>query len=134
MKTKALQYLPLLAACAGCATTTDIAGTYSPSCVAFEGNTIELTDSRFTWDKFTDEVTVDDEGNAVDPFPGFPVRGTYEREDDVLRLTTDVGELAAELYLVHRPEQVYLLTEAEFNAWQKQGTVPECALLLGAGE
>lgn len=134
MKTKALQFFPLMAACAGCATDANIAGTYTPSCVAFEGNTIELTDGRFTWDKFTDEVTVDDTGSEIDPFPGFPVRGTYARQDDVLRLTTDVGELAALLYLVHRPGQVYLLTEAEFEAWQKDGTVPDCALLLGAGE
>lgn len=134
MKTKALQIFPLMAACTGCATDANIAGTYTPSCVAFEGNTIELTDSRFTWDKFTDEVTVDDTGIEIDPFPGFPVRGTYARQDDVLRLTTDVGELAAELYLVQRPGQVYLLTEAEFEAWQKDGAVPDCALLLGAGE
>jgi hypothetical protein len=35
---------------------------------------------------------------------------------------------------VQRPEQVYLLTDAEFDAWQSNGTVPKCALLLGAGE
>ena len=65
---------------------------------------------------------------------GFPVRGSYSIEDDVLRLTTDVGELAGELYLVRRPGQIYLLTEAEFGAWQKDGAVPDCALLLGAGD
>jgi hypothetical protein len=77
---------------------------------------------------------VDKAGNTVDPFPGFPVRGTYTVEDDVVSLVTNVGELAAQLYLVHRPEQVYLLTKAEFDAWQSSGTVPDCALLLGAGE
>jgi hypothetical protein len=55
-------------------------------------------------------------------------------EDDVVSLVTDVGDLAAELYLVRRPGQVYLLTDAEFDAWQQDGTVPDCALLLGAGE
>ena len=134
MKTKALLYLPFLATCAGCATDADIAGMYAPSCVAFEGNTIELTDQRFTWDKFTDEVTVNDAGNTVDPFPGFPVRGTYTTDNDVLHLTTDVGELAAVLHLVRRPGQIYLLTDAEFEAWQEGGAVPNCALLLDAGE
>ena len=134
MKNRVLLFVPFLAACAGCATDADVAGMYVPSCVAFEGNTIELTDQRFTWDKFTDEVTVDAEGNKLDPFPGFPVRGTYTIEDDELRLTTDVGELAAVLHLVRRPGQVYLLTDAEFDAWQKGGAVPNCALLLGAGE
>jgi hypothetical protein len=134
MKTQALLFIPFLAACAGCATDAEVAGMFAPSCVAFEGSTIELTDQRFTWDKFTDEVTVDAAGNKVDPFPGFPVRGTYTTENDVLHLTTDVGDLAAVLHLVRRPGQVYLLTGTEFEAWQKGGTVPNCALLLGAGE
>lgn len=134
MNTKALLLFSTLGVCSGCATGPDVTGTYSPSCVAFEGNTIELSDSRFTWDKFTDEVTVDDAGNEVDPFPGFPVRGTYTVEGDVVSLTTDVGELAAELHLVRRPGQVYLLTTREFEAWQRDGAVPNCALLLGAGE
>ena len=135
MTMKALLSLPFLAACSGCVTSAaDVAGTYAPSCVAFEGSTIELSDGRFTWNKFTDEVTVDDAGNEIDPFPGFPVRGTYVVNSDVLRLTTDIGELAAALHLVHRPGQVYLLTDTEFEAWQKGGTVPNCALLLGAGE
>ena len=124
----------LLAVAAGCAADTNIAGTYVPSCVAYEGNTIELSEGRFTWDKFTDEVTVDEDGNELDPFPGFPVRGTYVVEDDVVRLTTDVGELAGEMHLVHRPDQVYLLTGEEFESWKQDGTVPNCALLLGAGE
>lgn len=124
----------LLAVAAGCAADTNIAGAYVPSCVAYEGNTIELSEGRFTWDKFTDEVTVDEDGNELDPFPGFPVRGTYVVEDDVVRLTTDVGELAGEMHLVHRPDQVYLLTGEEFESWKQDGTVPNCALLLGAGE
>jgi hypothetical protein len=134
MKTKVAIILASLACTAACATNDNVAGTYAPSCVAFEGDTIELADDRFTWDKFTDEVSVDKAGNEVDPFPGFPVRGTYTVEDDVVSLVTNVGELAAELYLVHRPGQVYLLTKAEFDAWQSSGTVPDCALLLGAGE
>lgn len=134
MKLKELALPCLLAVAAGCAADTNIAGKYTPSCVAFEGNTIELSESRFTWDKFTDEVTVDDDGNKVDPFPGFPVRGTYVVEDDVVRLVTDVGELAGEMHLVERPGQVYLLNGEEFGAWQRDGTVPKCALLLATAE
>jgi hypothetical protein len=134
MKFKEPALLLLFAVAAGCAADTNIAGTYAPSCVAFEGSTIELADSRFTWDKFTDEVTVDAAGNKIDPFPGFPVRGTYIVEDDVVRLTTDVGELAGEMHLVRRPGQVYLLTGEEFGSWQRDGAVPTCALLLGSGE
>ena len=134
MKTHALFLYASLSLCAGCATDSEFVGTYAPSCVAFEGNTIVLSGNTFTWDKFTDEVTVDDAGNKVDPFPGFPVRGTYSVEDDVVSLTTDVGDLAAELHLVRRPGQLYLLTADEFEAWQQDGTVPNCALLQGAGD
>jgi len=134
MKTTVPVLLTSLAWVAGCATEAGVTGTYAPSCVAFEGSTIELTDNRFTWDKFTDAVTVDDDGNTIDPFPGFPVRGVYTVEDDVVSLVTDVGELAAEMHVVRRPDQVYLLTEAEYRAWQQDGTVPDCALLLDAGE
>jgi hypothetical protein len=134
MKARESALIFSLAVAAGCAADTNIAGTYTPSCVAFEGNTIELSDSRFTWDKFTDEVRIDEDGNEIDPFPGFPVRGSYVVEDDVVRLTTDVGELAGEMHLVRRPGQVYLLTAAEFSAWERDGAVPACALLLGSGE
>ncbi len=134
MKLKETVLLCSLAVAAGCAVDTNIAGLYTPSCAAFEGNTIELSENRFTWDKFTDEVTVDDDGNKIDPFPGFPVRGTYVVEGDIVRLTTDVGELAGEMHLVRRPDQVYLLTREEFEAWQQNGAVPNCALLLRDGE
>lgn len=134
MNTRAWFLFASLSAATGCATDSDFNGTYTPSCVAYEGNTIVLSDGAFTWDKFTDEVMVDEDGNRLDLFPGFPVRGTYSIADDVVSLTTSVGELAAELYLVRRPGQVYLLTADEFAAWQQQGTVPNCALLLGAGE
>jgi hypothetical protein len=134
MKLKAPVLVCSFAFAAGCAADVNITGSYTPSCAAFEGNTIELAEDRFTWDKFTDEVTVDADGNKIDPFPGFPVRGTYVVEDDVVRLTTDVGELAGEMHLVRRPDQVYLLTGEEFDSWQRDGTVPTCALLLGSGE
>jgi hypothetical protein len=103
MNSKTLALLCSLAVAAGCAADTNIAGTYEPSCIAFEG-------------------------------PGFPVRGTYVVEDDVVRLVTDVGELAGEMHLVRRPDQVYLLTGAEFESWQRDKAVPTCALLLGPGE
>jgi hypothetical protein len=38
------------------------------------------------------------------------------------------------MHLVRRPDQVYLLTGAEFESWQRDKAVPTCALLLGPGE
>ena len=115
-----------LAACAS------ITGTYTPACIAYEGNTIELSDGRFVWDKFTDEVSVDDAGNVIDPFPGFPVQGSYSIDEDVVRLSTDVGELMAEMYLVRNSGRVHLLTADQFEAWRKDRELDECALTLGA--
>jgi hypothetical protein len=43
-------------------------------------------------------------------------------------------ELAGEMHLVERPGQVYLLNGEEFGAWQRDGTVPKCALLLATAE
>lgn len=134
MKPEQAALLFLLAVTSACAGQADVTGTYLPSCVAFAGNRIELSGGAFTWDKFTDEVRVDDAGSVVDPFPGYPLRGTYAIDNDVVRLTTDAGELAGEMHLVRRPGQVYLLTAAEFDAWERNGSVPECALLHGSGE
>jgi hypothetical protein len=134
MKLKRPAFFCLLAIAAACANNAEITGTYLPSCVSFAGNSIELGEGRFTWDKFTDEVRVDDSGNVVEPFPAFPKRGSYAFDGDMLRLTTDAGELAGEMHVVRRPGQVYLLTAAEFDAWERDGTVPACALLLRTGD
>ncbi len=134
MKLQRRALLFLLAVTAGCANQADISGTYLPSCVAFAGNRIELSAGRFAWDKFTDEVRVDDSGNVVEPFPGFPLHGTYAIDGDALLLTTDAGAPAGEMHLVRRPGQVYLLTAIEFDAWDRYGAVPDCALLRRSGE
>ena len=42
MNARQLAFLCSLAIAAGCAADTNIVGTYTPSCIAFEGNTIEL--------------------------------------------------------------------------------------------
>ena len=132
MRQKLFGVVILAIASAGCASSANIAGTYGPACVAFAGNTIELSDGRFVWDKFTDEVKVDDAGNVIDPFPGFPVKGSYTIDDDVVRLSTDVGELMAEMHLVRNSGRVYLLTSEEFEVWRNDRELYECALALGA--
>ena len=52
-------------------------GTYSPDCIAYAGSNISLSDGQFVWEKFTDEVVVDDDGKIINQFPGFPMRGSY---------------------------------------------------------
>jgi hypothetical protein len=53
-------------------------GTYSPGCIAYVGSNITLSDGQFVWEKFTDEVVVNDDGEIVDQFPGYPLRGVKQ--------------------------------------------------------
>jgi hypothetical protein len=116
-----------LALCA-CAS---IEGRYGPACPSFAGNTIELTDGRFEWDKFTDQVRVDDAGKVVDAFPDYPLRGSYRIDGSRLLLTADGGKMLPVLHLVRTAGRSYLYTEAEYAAWDKDGSQARCALVLG---
>ena len=55
-------------------------GRYSPDCIAFAGDTIELADGRFEWDKFTDQVRMDDNGKVT--IDNRPVH-TYTLSNDI---------------------------------------------------
>ena len=116
---------------AGCA---NHSGMYAPDCVAFEGDTVELTDGRFVLDRFTDQVEVDESGNAIDPFPSHPMRGTYRFKGDVLHLQSDAGIALPNWYLVKGEGHKRLLTLEQYDAWKKDGTIDDCALTLGAGD
>ena len=119
--------LVLLLGCAG------NNGTYAPDCVAFEGTTIELADGRFVMDKFTDQVEVDDTGKVRDPFPGYPVSGTYRFDGNVLHLQSDSGTELPVLYRVKTEGRYRLLTAEQFESWTTSDTIDDCALTLGAG-
>lgn len=114
----------------GCASNS---GTYAPDCVAFEGTTIELADGRFVMDKFTDQVEVDDAGNARNPFPGYPVSGTYRFDGKALHLQPESGAELPVLYRVKGEGRYRLLTAEQFEAWMTSNTIDDCALTLGAG-
>jgi len=134
MTHRSIAGIVLAVAASGCAGIDNIEGTYAPACIAHEGNTVDLAGGRFVWNKFTDAVEVDADGNEVDPFPGFPVRGTYDRDGKVVRLNTDIGDLAGDLHLVRHADRIYLLTRAEFERWERDRSIDECALALAAGD
>ena len=94
----------LLASCAA-----KIEGVFEPACIAYEGDRITMLDGRFEWRRFTDHVIVDDEGNRVDPFPGFPMSGTYEVRDERVSLLPDNGADASERYLLNHRGDLYLV-------------------------
>ena len=110
-----------------------IEGMYGPGCVAYAGDTIELHDGRFTWNRFTDEVRVDSEhGDKIDPFPGFPKTRRIRPEHctgDQVELHAD-GEAAAKTYtLLSRKGQIYLLTLPQAERYASEGVIEQCALV-----
>lgn len=106
-------------------------GTYSPGCVAHAGSKIHLSDGQFVWEKFTDSVVVDDSGNVVNQFPGYPMQGSYRLEGQILHLEASSGKPLANMHLQQHNERNYLLTVEQFEAWEKTGTYAECALVHG---
>jgi len=134
VKHQSIAWIALAAVASACAGIDNIEGRYAPACIAHEGNAVELSGGRFVWDKFTDAVEVDADGNEVDPFPGFPVRGNYDRDGQVVRLNTDIGDLAGDLHLVRHANRIYLLTRVEFERWQRDRRIDECALALAPGD
>lgn len=116
---------------AGCAA---YEGLYAPSCIAFAGSEIRLEDGRYVWSKFTDQVEIDADGNEVDPFPGFPRRGKYEKQDYEITLLGAGGEPVHTLFLFRLNGDIYLYTAAEAEAFEGSGERPACPLKLQPAE
>jgi len=106
-------------------------GVYAPDCIAYAGDRIELDDGRFAWDKFTDQVEINAEGERVDRYPDYPVSGRYLLSGDRVRFIAETDVSLPELYLVKRGRQHYLLTTAQYATWRETGDFANCALILG---
>ena len=106
-----------------------IDGTYYPGCTAFEGDKLVLSAGDFVWDRFTDQVSVDADGNVVDPFPDYPRMGSYEISAQVLRLT--LQDDSVQTFHIHKHENVtMLLNAADQAAWETSGQYGGCVLTL----
>jgi len=105
-------------------------GTYSPDCIAYAGSNISLSDGQFIWEKFTDAVVVDEDGEIVNQFPGYPMRGSYRIEGQIVQMESDAGVSMEKMYLHTRDNRQYLLTAEQFEAWEKAGEPADCALML----
>lgn len=112
----------------GCATHE---GIYSPGCIAYAGSTIRLSEGQFTWEKFTDEVSVDDDGAVINPFPGYPLHGSYRIDGQTVYMESDAGQVMDNLYLHEHGRRYYLLTSKQRDAAEKTGNFDECALTPG---
>jgi len=105
-------------------------GTYLPDCIAYAGSNIILDDGQFVWEKFTDSVVVDEDGEIVNQFPGYPMRGSYRIDGQTLYMESAAGETMDKMYLHRRDSRQYLLTTEQFEAWQTTGKHADCALML----
>jgi hypothetical protein len=103
-------------------------GSYQPGCPAYAGDRVRLHAGAFEWDRFTDAVPVDADGNRVDPFPDYPKKGNYRLENGSLILTFADGSETT-LYPDRHRERVYLLTETQADAWVATGRWDDCALV-----
>jgi hypothetical protein len=105
-------------------------GSYSPDCVAYEGSKIVLNDGQFTWQKFSDQVFMNNDGEIVNQFSDYPKTGTYRVDGQSVYMESDTGETMPGMYLVPRDKRHYLLTAAQFAELKKSGAYPKCALVL----
>ncbi|MDH3613161.1 MAG: hypothetical protein OEU90_01510 [Gammaproteobacteria bacterium] len=105
-------------------------GTYAPSCIAYAGSNITLNDGEFVWEKFTDEVVVNDDGEIVDQFPGYPMRGAYRIDGQIVLMTSAEGESMDNMYLHRHDNHTYLYTARQFEERKSSGKNAECALML----
>lgn len=105
-------------------------GLYEPGCITYEGDRIELQDGRFEWRRFTDQRVVGDDGNIVEPFPGFPKIGSYKHIAGRLELSGDDGMKLDDWFLVKHLGRSYLLNGKQYDAYRDNDTMPKCALTL----
>lgn len=110
---------------AGCLS---VEGTYYPGCVAYEGSKIHFSDGEFAWDRFTDQVVVDEDGNVVDQFPNYPKHGTYRVDGKVLYMDFDAADSTETMHVHQHEGHMLLLTEAQTAAWQQTGQYDDCVL------
>lgn len=106
-------------------------GTYEPACVAFAGDSVTLDGESFVWDRSTDAIRVDASGNAINPYPNYPMHGSYTVDGGAVRMRTADGKKLDAHYL-HKIAGTYRLLDADQNEnWQERGQYDDCVLTLG---
>ena len=103
-------------------------GVYMPDCAAFEGSRITLSGGEFIWEKFTDQVIVDDDGNIINQFPDYPRVGTYRVSGQDLELTFTDDDTVTTMQIHERYGRLSLLTADEVAEWQRSGRYEQCVL------
>jgi hypothetical protein len=103
-------------------------GLYQPSCIAYEGDTIELRNGHFEWRRFTDQRSVDANGNIIEPFPDYPKSGKYSLDAGKMSFLTNEGAQLDDRFLIEVDGQFYLLTNQQHSDYLLKNELPRCAL------
>ena len=74
---------------------------------------------------------MDNDGQIVNQFPGYPMRGAYHIDGQTVYMDSASGESMENMYLHRHDDRYYLFTAEQFEAWEKTGEYAECALMLG---
>lgn len=114
---------------AGCAS---YEGRYAPGCLAHAGSYVTLDSGTYVWERFTDQVNVDSDGNVIEPFPDYPKRGNYRLDGQILVMESDSGQPMENMYLHRDGDRRLLLTAEQYSAWRKTGSYADCVLTLSA--
>ena len=123
--------IAILLAALVCAACDDFAGVFEPDCMALEGDRFVFTGRTFEWHKFTDERRIGADGELVDPFPGYPLKGTFVLQGTTVELTTAAGNRLDDHFLIERGDSLYLLTREQHAAVTEGGDLPTCVLRRG---
>lgn len=107
-----------------------LSGSFEPACIAYAGETISLDDGRFEWDKFTDAISIGEDGEPIDPYPGFPKTGRYDRDGEKITWYADDKASLDARYLLEHRNRTYLLTWEQNEAVLNGEDMPTCALRL----
>ena len=129
-----MQRILILLACITLAACTSLEGPFEPDCKAFTGDRIVFENGTFEWHKFTDERRVDEHGNAIDPFPGYPITGSFKVTGKRVQFDAADGTKLDDRYLVEDDNGVFLLTGKENDAVSAGNALPPCVLRLREGK
>ncbi len=107
-----------------------INGKFLPDCPAYAGDSILLANGRYEWDKFTDAIAVDSQGNIIDEFPGHPQSGLYRVDGKRVSFQPDAGQAPPFVHIQPADGRIFLLDDEQLTAWQSTGKTAPCDLVL----
>lgn len=104
--------------------------TFEPSCIAYEGDRVTLRGNQFEWRKFSDQVPMGADGALANSFPGYPLSGTFRRNQERVEFKPADGSQIDDYFLLEHRGARYLLTAEAHQKFTANSQLPTCALKL----